>query len=814
MAIRTKRVIETFLAGDLRHAESTHTRPLCLTLPPKPGMPPSDKTPVRIYLGTEAVQFRAERAFVWSVERVRDPARQYEIYLMRDFVGYERRLWLTGFTNYRFAIPELAGGRGRAIYNDADQIYLHDPADLFDADMGDAGVLSINDRDTSVMLIDCEKMIGLWNGRTARGTGNRELEKQMRNAHLWAAIDGAWNARDAEYVPGESRVVHYTTIHSQPWRPTPQDYIYRANPAADIWLTIEREADAAGFQLFGPGHTSPAFAARPLRQPVEKPLPAHMADFRRLVDDARAASLIYCGYDDPQAITQLASAPSLDQKTIATLVPEALANGVPGQTAEVVLAAGLAELPDLDIPWILDSLFERAQRALLVAITLNDGSNRATPADELWWYSQLVAAGARYPNRHWRLIVLQPRFAHRHRVWRWSGGALLSANPTVWTLLHYKTGHRSQALGVAEALGWPFETRDIVRDRKAHGLAFLRDQIGLGRARWPGGINPPWPDVVVASGWLPSVIARAVAARNHANTRLVLMGRRGGRVDETQNIGLVCRHFDLPPNPRELSTTLPPSKVAEKQLAAARRRWTELYGDEGKLRVVMLVGGHTPQHVLTADAAWRMAADVRQAVEDEKGELAVLTSRRTPADAAAAIREAAGSQALFEGWNSQAGEANPYLGYLASADVLVVTGESESMLAEAVATGKPVYILPLAERAPDARRRLADWVVRQAGTDRFNARGSRRPQEGLQYICARLVQKRVFVPRRNMPALHDALIDQGVARIFNGRLERWTPPVWHETDWVAQRIRAMLPIAGTQGRPRARASSGPRSAHG
>lgn len=181
MAIRAQRVVEKFLTGDLRHAGTAHTQPDCVRLEPKPGTTPSDKPPVRIFLGTEAFQFRAERVFIWSVERVRDPARAYEIYLMRDFAGFKRRLWLTGFTNYRFTIPELAGGQGRAIYNDVDQIYLRDPAELFDLDMGPAGVLSINDRDTSVMLIDCQRMIELWNGRTARNHGNRDLEAYMRD---------------------------------------------------------------------------------------------------------------------------------------------------------------------------------------------------------------------------------------------------------------------------------------------------------------------------------------------------------------------------------------------------------------------------------------------------------------------------------------------------------------------------------------------------------------------------------------------------------------------------------------------------------
>ncbi|MES1926136.1 ELM1/GtrOC1 family putative glycosyltransferase [Salinisphaera sp. T31B1] len=799
MAIRSRRVLTTFVQGDLRHACADQTGTYCIRLTPREGVVPSAKPPVRIFMGTEAVQFRAERAFVWSIERVRDPARTYEIHLMRDLAGFERRLWLTGFTNYRFVIPELAGGRGRAIYNDADQIYLSDPARLFDLEMGEAGVLSINDRDTSVMLIDCEKMRPLWNGAAARRTGNRELEKRMREAGLWADLDDAWNARDAEYVPDVSHVVHYTTIHSQPWRPTPQDYVYRANPAEAVWTRIDREADEAGFQLFGPEQPSPAFRQRAGGIHAEPEAAARRAEIQRLARDAAPESLLYCGGDEAGTRASVEAIVPRAARRIASIDFTALTDPVSSETVDMVAVDGLAQLPDLDIAWVLDALFARARRAISVHVSLDSSRHRSTPADQIWWYQQMAAAGARYPDRHWRLAVRWPRRLGKTRVWRWSGGALLSRRPRVWALLHYKTGHRSQALGVADALGWPFETRDLVREPLRYASALARERLGLGGPSLPGGLRPPWPEVVIASGWLPAVMARTINARNRGASRLILLGRRGGRVGESQDIGLVCRHFDLPPNPRELITTLPPNKVDDTRLAAARARWPNLYAPGVSPRIAWLVGGNSAQHELTPAMARRLAEQIRAATTAESGQLAVLTSRRTGADGVEAIREAVGRDTIFEPWNAHAGDANPYLGYLANADVLIVTGESESMLAEAVATGKPVYIVALPERAPGVRRRLADWVVGQANTDRFNARGSRRPQEGLQYLCARLVERRVFVPRRNMPQLHQALVNQGVARLFDGHLSPWTPPVWHETEWVAQRIRALLPAAGRSG---------------
>ena len=50
-------------------------------------------------------------------------------------------------------------------------------------------------------------------------------------------------------------------------------------------------------------------------------------------------------------------------------------------------------------------------------------------------------------------------------------------------------------------------------------------------------------------------------------------------------------------------------------------------------------------------------------------------------------------------WGSD--EDNPYRGYLAIADQFVVTGESMSMLAEAAAANRPLYIFDLSDNPTD-----------------------------------------------------------------------------------------------------------------
>jgi hypothetical protein len=215
------------------------------------GVTPSAKPPVRIFLGTEAVHYRAERVFIWSVQQHRDPARVYDIYLMKDLVGFDRRGWLTGFTNYRFAIPHFTGGVGRAIYNDVDQIYLADPGELFDTELAVHGFLALSDRDTSVMLIDCARMACVWTLEAAQRQRRQRLEAAACAVPgVRGQLDPVWHARDTEYVPNRSKLLHYTVMHTQPWQPLRHRYAYQQHPFGQVWLDLERAADAAGYQVF------------------------------------------------------------------------------------------------------------------------------------------------------------------------------------------------------------------------------------------------------------------------------------------------------------------------------------------------------------------------------------------------------------------------------------------------------------------------------------------------------------------------------------------------------------------------------------
>jgi hypothetical protein len=151
---------------------------------------------------------------------------------------------------------------GKAIYNDVDQIYLADPGEFFDTELAGHGFLALSDRDTSVMLIDCARMAHVWTIEAARRYRRSAMEAKARVVPgAWGPLDSSWHARDDEYKPGQSKLIHYTAIHMQPWRPTPHRYAYQRNPVGYMWFALEHSAAAAKYHVFTAARPSTQYAA-------------------------------------------------------------------------------------------------------------------------------------------------------------------------------------------------------------------------------------------------------------------------------------------------------------------------------------------------------------------------------------------------------------------------------------------------------------------------------------------------------------------------------------------------------------------------
>lgn len=420
-----------------------------------PTAAPSDAPPVRIFLGTEPGQYRATRVFVWSVLRRRDPARAYEIHLMSDLAGIPRKGWKTGFTNYRYLIPSLAGEQGRAIYNDVDQVYLSDPARLFDMDMHGKGVLAISEAENSVMLIDCGVMARHWTREdVAAGNGHAHFKGVMSANGLFGEMPESWNSRDGAVPVDRTDCLHYTTLHTQPWKPFPGLLRYGESPLAGTWHGLEREADEAGYLLFTRDHPSresgelldlyrqvheggPEIAASNPTEPDPfqgQSLAKHVDRIAGLIERHDARTLLDYGAGKANGYRPLDGAdPAGPMRAHPAWPGVAVRCYDPGHpplaeldeaTHDGVISTDVVEhLAVFDVPWILDEIFGRARRFVYVVAAcypartiLPDGRNAHTVLQPpYWWHTQMALAARRHPEIDWMLICETKTAAGRTR---------------------------------------------------------------------------------------------------------------------------------------------------------------------------------------------------------------------------------------------------------------------------------------------------------------------------------------------------------------------------------------------------------------
>ncbi len=420
----------------------TRTAPECIVL----GGDDSGESPpaVRIFLGTEPGQYRATRTFIWSVMKVRNPARRYEIYLMSDLAGIVRDKWKTGFTNYRYAIPHFAGGAGRAIYNDVDQIYLSDPAKLFDMDMQGKGILAIDAKENSVMLIDCDVISPLWPLKDVQaGQKHPHFKSAVIDNNLLGEMPGTWNARDGEYPIEETDCLHYTTLHKQPWKPFPDLLRYETNPLGGVWHDLEREADAAGFLLFtraAPSNESKelislyeqmhaggeeAATANPdVPNPFEGwSLSKHTGAVHDLIKASGATRLLDYGAGKAASYTLPPDGDLAGSIRIHEAWPEVsiccydpghapFSNLEDGQFDGVISTDVVEHLAPFDVAWVLDEIFMRAEHFVYVVAAcypakkiLPNGRNAHSVVEPpYWWHQQMALTARHYPDIDWVLI--------------------------------------------------------------------------------------------------------------------------------------------------------------------------------------------------------------------------------------------------------------------------------------------------------------------------------------------------------------------------------------------------------------------------
>jgi mitochondrial fission protein ELM1 len=308
-----------------------------------------------------------------------------------------------------------------------------------------------------------------------------------------------------------------------------------------------------------------------------------------------------------------------------------------------------------------------------------------------------------------------------------------------WVLHDGKAGMASQALGLAEATGFPYiEKRLGIR----FPWAWLPPQLWFLPFRAVGdtgaNLRPPWPDLVIACG--RNTAMPALAIRRASGGHTIAAQIQNPRIGRTEFDLMLVPEHDRLRGPRVMVTRGAIHRVTQARLVAERNRFPALAKMPRPILSV-LIGGNNRAYRLTLRRVDEIAKALARILRSGGGSVLITPSRRTAAAGLGLLRKRLEgfSTAIWDG----SGE-NPYFAYLALADAVLVTADSVSMISEAAATGKPVHILELDGKNPKFAR------------------------------------------------FHEAMRAAGVTRPFSGHIESWSYPIPDDTARAGAALRALV----------------------
>lgn len=323
------------------------------------------------------------------------------------------------------------------------------------------------------------------------------------------------------------------------------------------------------------------------------------------------------------------------------------------------------------------------------------------------------------------------------------------AHPRLWLLLGPRPGDNNQALALAEAVGEPFAIKTLAFNGFARLSRWLPPTLAVIRRRCRRELVAPWPELLVVVDRRSIPVARWIRARSGGRTRIIRIGHpRGQR--HIFDLIITTRQYLTPKGdnvvllPVAMSRFVPPPPPNETE-----RQWIDALPRPIRL---VAIGGPTKY--------WRLTADqVVRSLDVPEGCAVAVTSARTPPELVDSLRAIAGASSqvtLVEG------RFPSFSALIGEADEIYVTGDSISMLSEAVQAGKPVAIIPL-ERDAKGLRRLGD-KPRSHGPNAH---------------------------RRDIRRFWEYLIDEGFAGTFE-RGARRSDHVPRATDEAAAAVRRLL----------------------
>lgn len=305
-----------------------------------------------------------------------------------------------------------------------------------------------------------------------------------------------------------------------------------------------------------------------------------------------------------------------------------------------------------------------------------------------------------------------------------------------------KAGHEMNCLGVAEALGVPFEVK-VVAPRPLY--ARLAPFGPADRSDMPDKNKSPLAQIVLACGRVTVPYIRAL--KRAAPNKIFAVFLQDPAASRGVFDLIWAPEHDRLKGPNVFATLTSPHPFSARRLAQERLTIDPRVAALAAPTAAILLGGPSNGYEFKAGDLAALSEATR-AIAAQGYSVMATPSRRTSVDLVEAVRRGLSESGGFI-WDGSG--QNPYAQMLAHARAILVTGDSVNMVGEAVATGAPVYLFEPSGGARRTSRFIAEMEARGA-VRRFSGRlepFSYTPIDSSQSIAAEIARRFVAFRARN-----------------------------------------------------------------
>lgn len=186
------------------------------------------------------------------------------------------------------------------------------------------------------------------------------------------------------------------------------------------------------------------------------------------------------------------------------------------------------------------------------------------------------------------------------------------------------------------------------------------------------------------------------------------------------DVAIIPKHDKPKPKENVVITEGSPNLVDEDSMKQGSDRIRSIVDFKKEKRLGLLIGGDNPEYIFSADLAKRLIEEIERVIQKFDMELLLTTSRRTPKDVELLLKDrlSLNPRCKLLIIANEKNIENAVSGILDLSDIVLVSGESISMVSEAASSGRHTIVFDLLKKKSTKH----DYAIRMLDEDGYIVR--------------------------------------------------------------------------------------------